>query len=67
MDEDEDEDGDKRQENDLAANSLLQGEVAQTPVQLSNALMKALNVGGGERAEPTPPQPKNSDNKSKTW
>ena len=45
-------------------NDLLHTGEVQTPVQLSNALMKALKVGrDDDRAEPTPTQqqPKNQD------
>ena len=64
LDEDE-EDRDKGEGGDSLAGSLLREEV-QTPVQLSNALMKALKVGGDDRVGPSPTQPKNQDNKRKS-
>lgn len=45
-----------------AVSSLLQDGEMQTPVQLSNALMKALKVGGDERAESTS-ESKNQESK----
>ena len=64
MDEDEEE-GREKEKTDLTTSLLQPGEV-QTPVQLSNALMKALKVGGEDRVGPTPTQqqqPKNQDEK----
>ena len=64
LDED-DEDRENREGGDLLTGSLLQQGEVQTPVDLSNALMKALKVGGDDRAEPTPTHSKNQDNKRK--
>ncbi len=68
LDEDEDEgkEEEKGEQTDLTSSLLQAGEV-QTPVQLGNALMKALKVGGDDRAGPTPTQqrPKNQDGKRK--
>lgn len=70
---DEDEEEGREEGGDLASSLLQPGEV-HTPVQLGNALMKALKVGGDDRAGPTPPQqqPNNQDEKRKydnyyTW
>ena len=60
-----DADEDERESVDLLTGSLLQKEAVQTPVQLSNALMKALKVGGDDRAEPASTQTKKQDNKRK--
>lgn len=68
MDEDEEE-GKEEDKTDLTATSLLQAREVQTPVQLGNALMKALKVGGDDRAGPIPTrqrQPKNQDEKRNT-
>ena len=69
MDEDEDE-GKEEDKMDLTATSLLQAREVQTPVQLGNALMKALKVGGDDRVGPIPTrqqqQPKNQDEKRNT-
>lgn len=58
-----DADEDERETDSLLASSLLQREAVQTPVQLSNALMKALKVGGDDKAEPVSTQTKNQDKK----
>ena len=68
LDEDEEE-GKEEEKTDLTATSLLQAREVQTPVQLGNALMKALKVGGDDRAGPIPTrqqQPKNQDEKRNT-
>ena len=68
MDEDEEEGREEGGKKDNPASSLLQAGEVQTPVQLSNALMKALKVGGDDRAGPTltqQQQPKNRDDKRK--
>lgn len=68
MDEDEEEGREEEggEQEDPTGSLLHTGEV-QTPVQLSNALMKALKVGGADKAGPTPTQqqPKNQDDKRK--
>lgn len=61
-----DADEDEREGESSLAGSLLKGEAVQTPVQLSNALMKALKVGGDDKAEPAPTQTKIQGNKRKT-
>lgn len=62
LDEDEEEGREEGGEDD---DLLHTGEV-QTPVQLSNALMKALKVGGDDGAGPVPTQqPKNQDDRRK--
>jgi hypothetical protein len=68
LDEDDDEGREEeRGEQTDPTSSLLQAGEVQTPVQLGNALMKALKVGGDDRAGPTltQQQPKNKDEKRK--
>ena len=64
LDVDEEEGEAGPEEDDVASTLLHRGEV-RTPVQLSNALMKALKVGGDEGAESATSQSKNQDNKRK--
>ena len=68
LDEDEEEGREEEggEQEDPTGSLLHTGEV-QTPVQLSNALMKALKVGGADKAGPTQTQqqPKNQDDKRK--
>ena len=57
----DDEEGKAGPEEDEVASTLLHRGEVHTPVQLSNALMKALKVGGDEKAESVSSQPKSQD------
>ena len=66
LDEDEEEQRDE-EKGDLLVSSLLQSGEVQTPVQLSNVLMKALKVGRNDKAvEQTSTPTKNQDEERKT-
>ena len=60
----EDEEGGHAEES--AIGFLIHPEKAKTPVQLSNVLMKALKMGGDEKAESVSPQTKNQDKRKFT-